>query len=102
MAKMQRFLQRFQLKRQRTSPLIKVAVAAAIMLSTVTLVSMCLCQMENQQRLNTLYSQASQLEQENADLTDRINNSGTVDSIRQIAEEELDMVDPESIIIEED
>lgn len=100
MSMIQRFFQRFQIKLQRTYPLTKVVVAAAIVLSAVTLVTMRTCQQENQQKLDNLYAQAAALEEENAGLEARIDNIGTVESIRQIAAEELGMVDPDSIIFD--
>lgn len=100
MSMIQRFFQRFQIKLQRTYPLTKVVVAAAIVLSAVTLVTMRTCQQENQQKLDNLYAQAAALEKENAGLEARIDNIGTVESIRQIAAEELGMVDPDSIIFD--
>lgn len=100
MSKIQRFMQRFQIKIQRTYPLTKVVVAAAILLSTVTLVTIRMCQQEHQEKLGNLYAQAAALEEQNADLTARIDNIGTVESIRQIAAEELGMVDPDSIIFD--
>lgn len=101
MAKIQAFLQHFQLQYRRTPPLTKAVVAAAIVLCTVTLLTLRFTYWEAQEKLGVLQEQAARLEQTNEDYAARIKALGTVDSIRQIAEEELEMVDPDTIIIEE-
>lgn len=100
MTQIQRFLRTFQLQYCQTNPLTKAVVAAAIVLSTITLVSLRLCQWDAQERLENLQEQAALLEQQNQDLSQRIAILGTDESIRQIATEELDMVDPDVIIID--
>lgn len=100
MANIHTFLNRFQLQYRRTSSLQKAAVAAAIVLSSVTLLSLRLGQWGAEEQLADLYRQAAILEEENQDLRQRIDELGTVDSIRDIAREELDLVDPDTIIIE--
>lgn len=100
MRKLHNFLNRFQLQYCRTDPLVKVVVATTILLCTVTLVSLRLNQWNAEEKLELLQQQAAQLEQENQELAERIDALGTADSIRQIAREELDLVDPDTIIIE--
>ena len=101
MADIHAFLNTFQLQYRRTPPLQKVAVAAAIVLSSVTLISLRLGQWEAEDRLAELQHQAAILEQQNADLREDIQNIGTADSIREIAREELGLVDPDTIIFEQ-
>lgn len=100
MAKIQRFLRKFQLQYCTAHPLTKAVMAAAILLSTITLVSLRMGRMDAQQRLADLQKQAVQVQQENEELSQRISQLGTITSIRQIAAEELGMVDPDTIIIE--
>lgn len=47
-------------------------------------------------------SEAAALEAENADLADRIGALGSVGSVEQIAREELELVDPDTVIIDTD
>lgn len=101
MSRVRDFLRHFRLQYRPTHPLTKAVVTAAIVLSTVSLISLRLCQWEAQQKLALLSQQAVHLEQENADLSQRIDALGTVDSIRQIAAEELDLWHPDTIIFEE-
>lgn len=102
MRKIQEFLSQYTLVYQRTSPLVNVIVAATIALCTVTLVALRLAQWENQRELALLHSQAAALEQENAELSDRIGELGSVASFRRIAAEVLGLVDPDTIVIESD
>ena len=100
MADIHAFLSRFQLQYRRTPTLHKVVVAAAIVLSSLTLVSLRLGHWEAKAQLSELEHRAAVLEQENQALRDDIDRLGTSDSIRDIAREELGLVDPDTIIIE--
>ena len=100
MADIHAFLSRFQLQYRRTPTLHKVVVAAAIVLSSLTLISLRLGHWEVQEKLAELQHRAAVLEQENQELRDDIDRLGTSDSIRDIAREELGLVDPDTIIIE--
>lgn len=102
MSKIQDFLRNYKLVYQPTSPLVNVIVTATIALCTVTLIALRMTQWDNRQELALLHSQAAALEQENAELSDRISALGSVASFRQIAAEELGLVDPETIVIESD
>ena len=93
-------LSRFQLQYRRTPTLHKVVVAAAIVLSSLTLISLRLGHWEAKEKLTELQHRAAVLEQENQELRDDIDRLGTSDSIRDIAREELGLVDPDTIIIE--
>ena len=101
MTNLSRFLSRFQLQYRRTSTLHKVVIAAAVMLSSVTLFSLRLVQWEAEDRLQALRQQVDALEQSNADLRQDIAQLGTAESIREIAREELGLVDPDTIIFED-
>ena len=43
--------------------------------------------------------QAAAMEGENADLQEKIDNIGSVQSIRQIAQDELGLADPDTVLI---
>ena len=101
MANLSSFLSRFQLQYRRTPTLNKVVVAAAIVLSSVTLVSLRLAHWEAKARLAELTQQIAAQEQCNDALRQDIDELGTTDSIREIAREELGLVDPDTIIIED-
>ena len=101
MANLSSFLSRFQLQYRRTPTLNKVVVAAAIVLSSLTLVSLRLAHWEAKDRLAELPQQISTQQQSNEALRQDIDELGTTDSIREIAREELGLVDPDTIIIED-
>lgn len=101
MANIHEFLNRSQLQYRRTPTLHKVVVAAAIVLSSVTLISLRLGHWEAEAQLAELQQRAAVLEQQNEDLRQDIDALGTTDSIREIAREELGMVDPDTIIFEQ-
>ena len=100
MANIHAFLSRFQLQYRRTPTLHKVVVAVAIVLSSLTLISLRLGHWEAKAKLSELQQRANLLVEENQALRDDIDRLGTTDSIRDIAMEELGLVDPDTIIIE--
>lgn len=100
MTKIRSFLSRFQLQYRRTSTLNKVVIAAAIVLSSLTLLSLRLVQQADEEILANLRQQAAVLDQRNDELREDIDALGTTDSIREIAQQELGLVDPDTIIFE--
>ena len=91
---------RIRLVYRRSSTLLKCVVLTAIVLSTVALVALYFTISETRQQTEDLRIQAARLEQENQQLTQAIAEAGTVQSIKRIAMEELGLVDPDTIIIE--
>ena len=100
MADIHAFLNRFQLQYRRTPTLHKVVVSAAIVLSSLTLISLRVGHWEAKEKLAQLQERYAVLAQQNQELREDIDRLGTVDSIRDIAMEELGLVDPDTIIIE--
>ena len=100
MTKIHSFLNRFQLQYRRTSTLNKVVIAAAVVLSSLTLLSLRLVRVEAEETLADLRQQAAILDQRNDELRRDIDELGTTDSVRKIAQEELGLVDPDTIIFE--
>lgn len=100
MKKIRSFLSRFQLQYRRTSTLNKVVIAAAVVLSSLTLLSLRLVRVEAEETLADLRQQAAILDQRNEELRRDIDELGTTDSVRKIAQEELGLVDPDTIIFE--
>ena len=96
------FLQNIKLVRQSTSPLLKTAATVAIALCTVTLIALRVCMWEKQTELSLIQNQAAALSQQNAELQARVDALGTAESYRQIAAEQLGLVDPDTIVIEAD
>ena len=100
MEKIRSFLSRFQLQYRRTSTLNKVVIAAAVVLSSITLLALRLVQWEAEEESANLRQQVAALEQANNELRQDIDELGTTDSIRKIAREKWGLVDPDTIIFE--
>ena len=100
MTNIRSFLSKTQLQYRRTPTLHKVVVSAAIVLSSLTLISLRVGHWEAKEKLAQLQERCAVLEQQNQELREDIDRLGTVDSIRDIAMEELGLVDPDTIIIE--
>lgn len=91
---------RIRLVRRHSSPLLKCVVLAAIILSTVAILTLHFSIRQTQQETQLLRSHAARLEQENQDLATRTAQIGTVESIKRIAQEELGLVDPDAEFFE--
>lgn len=87
---------RIRLVYRRSSMLLKCVVLVTIVLSTVALLSLGVSIRQTRQKTENLQSQAVQLEEENQQLEQNIASIGTVESIKRIALEELDLVDPDT------
>ncbi len=87
---------RIRLVYRRSSPLLKCVVLAAIVLATAALLTIHFSIRQTRQQTADLRAQAARLEQENRELKEQIALAGTVQSIKRIAMEELDLVDPDT------
>lgn len=94
------FTNRIRLVYKRSSRLTKIAVCVAVLLSTAALLALRSATLDAQAKADALRDQAAQLEQENDKLEDKIDNLGSLDSVGQIAQDELGLVDPSTVIIE--
>lgn len=91
-----------QLKIHRGSLLLKLAVLAVIVLSTVALLSIQSARINTLERAEQLRGQAQRLEQDNSRLEQYIQQLGTVQGIIRIAQEELGLIEPGSIVFNTD
>ena len=87
---------RIRLVYRRSSTLLKCAVLAVIVLSTVALLAIHFTIGQTKQDTEELRQEAARLEMENRQLTEAIAEVGTVQSIKRIAMEQLGLVDPDS------
>ena len=93
-------LSRIRLVYRRSSPLLKCVVMAAIVLSTVAILTLRSTILELRESTDRLRQEAAGLEQENQTLEKSIAELGTVQSIKRIAREKLGLVDPDSIFFD--
>ncbi len=93
---------RIQILFRRSSPIIKIAASVAIVLAVIALIAMGTVRSRIQAETDTMRAEAARLQQENGQLEEKIGDLGSVKSVQEIAEEELDLVDPDTVIIESD
>ena len=101
MAQIKEILSRIRLTYRRTSNLTKIVVTAAILLCMATLISLRLSTNALIDRTEDLRQKAGVLEEENRDLQENISDLGSNKSVVEIAEEELGMVQPGAVAIED-
>ena len=86
--------------RRRSRLLTKVVVLAAVLLSVATLLTLLLVIQSTRDRTEALKTEAAQLANENSRLELYIQELGTVKGIIRIAQEELGLIEPDSILID--
>lgn len=91
---------RIRLVYRRTSLPVKALVLAMLVLCTVTLMTLRFALMDTKKELQDLRVDAQVLEQENARLQRSIDQLGTVQSVTELAEQLLGLVDPNTVIFE--
>ena len=79
---------------------LKILLFALILACTAALITVGVIRGRIQQQTQTALVQAAALEQQNADLTQKKENLGSSSSIKEIAKEELGLVDPDTIILD--
>ena len=99
MQKIMKSLRRVKLVVRKSRPVTKVVALCAVVLSTVALLTLQNAILTSRERTDALAQQAGKLEQQNEDLEQRIDGLDTEEGIRDIAEEELGLVDPDTVII---
>ena len=99
MQKIMNSLRRVKLVVRKSRPVTKVVALCAVVLSTVTLLTLQSAIVTSREKTAALMDQAGKLEQQNQDLEQRIDGLDTEEGIRDIAENELGLVDPDTVII---
>ena len=94
MAKQKSPFSRIRLVYRRSSTALKCVVLATLVLCTVALVSLSVSLHRAKQQIEDLRSQAIELQEENRQLQQSIDLADTVDGVKKIASEELELVDP--------
>ena len=99
MAGIRNFIRRIQIDIRPSRPLTKIVVIVAIVLSMAALITLRLAQNRIEAQTNAMLTEAAKLEQENQELQDKIDTMDTVEGVMDIAQDELGLVDPDTIII---
>lgn len=84
----------------RSHPMTKIVVIALIAVCTVSLIALRITNHRLKTEIAELRSEAAQLEADIADLQEKINMLGSVEGVQDIAENQLDLVDPDTVIID--
>ena len=91
-------LRRIRLVYRRSSNTLKIVVIAALVLGTLSLLMLRGAILRMEQKTEELRQQAAVLEQENKKLEKSISQLGTVQSVTELAEQLLGLVDPNTVI----
>jgi len=84
------------------SRVLKIAVITLIVFSIIALTALTWVKVSIRQRTEDMRAEAAVLGEENVLLNEKIENLGTLESIKELALEFLGLADPETIIIETD
>ena len=84
----------------RSHPMTKVVALCTVVLSMLALLGLQGAITGSRANAAALMEEADRLEQENKHLVQYIDELGTVQGIERIAEDELGLVDPDTVIIE--
>ncbi len=94
------FTRQFRFVRKPSSRMTKIAVAGAVAISCMAMLALHAAVLDAQADRDAYRQMALELEQENSRLESQIGNLGTAEGVEQIAKDELDLVDPDTVIIE--
>ena len=90
---------KFKVKLRSAPVKLKAVLIVLIVLSTAALVALRWVHNGIQAETQRKTEQAAAMEGENADLQEKIDSIGSVQSIRQIAQDELGLSDPDTVLI---
>lgn len=90
---------KFKVKLRSAPVKLKALLIVLIVLSTAALVALRWVHNGIQAETQRKTEQAAAMEGENADLQEKIDSIGSVQSIRQIAQDELGLADPDTVLI---
>ena len=85
---------------RHSSPVLKAVVIVLIVFSLAALGALMWVQAGLQSQVRSMTAEATAILDENEKLSRRLETPGDVKTIREIAEEELDLVTPDTVLIE--
>ena len=85
---------------RHSSPVLKAVVIVLIVFSMAALGALMWVQAGLQSQVRSMTAEAAVILNENEKLSRRLETPGDVKTIREIAEEELDLVTPDTVLIE--
>ena len=96
MAKQKSPFGRIRLVYQRSSTALKCVVLATLVACSIALVGLSVSLHKIKQKTEDLRNQAIELQEENRQLQQSVDLADTVEGVKQIAQDELGLVDPEA------
>ena len=93
-------MQKIKIVYRRTSLTVKALVLATLVFCTATLLVLRVSLTQTKKELDTKRAEAQVLQQENDRLQRSIQQLGTVQSVTELAEQLLGLVDPNTVIFE--
>ncbi len=99
MQKILKSLRRIKLVLHRSSPMLKLLLLCVVLCATLALLTLQGVILETQAENADLMTRIQSLEGANEDLEQSIAELGTVQGVERIAQEELGLVDPDTVII---
>ncbi len=100
MARKKSIFSRIRIVYRHSPLLLKCVLLAAIVFSTVALVTLRIGIQDYRSQTDDLRNQAAQMEQDNQELKEDIQNKDSVEGIKEIAQEELDLLDPTTVLFD--
>ena len=100
MANLAERFQRFRFVRKRTSPVLKVVLLVTILLSTVALITLGIFIKDEQAKADAWRDQAALEQEKNDELNNKLNNLGSLESVQQIAQELLGLINGNGIFFQ--
>lgn len=89
----------FRVVHKPSSPTTKLIIGVTVAVSVVTVLVLGSFTLKYRQDAEHYREKAQQLEQANQQLENKINNLGTLEGIKDIAQDVLGLVDPDTVII---
>ena len=93
-------LKQVKVEVRSTTPVLKIVLIVLILFSILALMALRWVHAGILQETENLKDEAAAIEQKNEDLEKKKDDLGSVQSVEDIAREELGLVDPDSVIIE--
>ena len=100
MDELRKLISRIKLVRMRTPNLVKIALTILIVVSMVVLIGLRIVTEDLRQQTEDLRDQAAALDLANDELDEKIGALDTIQSVIDIAKEELGLVEPGTVIFE--
>ena len=93
-------LQKVKVEVRPTAPILKIILIVLIAFSILAMIALRWVHNGILEETRNLKDEAAAVEQANENLKEKKDNLGSVQSVQEIAQEELGLVDPDTIILE--